>query len=73
MSNEPGFNLTALLVADRNAKAAVADAKAAQQATSEMKSHVIALERAIAQIHVEIAAIRLQAASRLGSGPTEAD
>jgi uncharacterized protein (UPF0335 family) len=70
MSGEPGFNLSSVLVADRNAKAAIQICEGALKAISSLVEKVARLEQENVLLHQELQQVRMIAALKVGSGPT---
>ena len=68
--SEPGMNLSRLIAVEKNAIAAVADARRAMQDNTELRARLTALEETNIQLRQEIAGVRGLALSSRGSGPT---
>lgn len=72
--NQPGFNLTTVKVADRNAKAAIEIAQMARKDSSESRQRIVQLEAEVVALKNVIEQIRIQTVTLFGKmsggGPT---
>ena len=69
--SEPGFNLANIIVAERNSRAAVADANSASAAVQELRTLVEVLQGQVIQQSQQITALQARVAVAFGSGATE--
>ena len=73
-SREPGFNLTSLRVADKNAQAAIEISKMARRESSDCRQRIVQLEAEVAALKQVVEQVRIQTVNLFGrvsgSGPT---
>jgi len=70
---EPGFNLTSLRVADKNAKAAIEISRLARKESSDARQRITQLEAEVAAMKVALEQLRQQMFTMvaIGTGPTQ--